>query len=823
LETAVVVDYAKCYDHYWSLQNSSGGAGAEEAIARAEEVVVACGGGKLVDIGCGTGTFVRAALRLGIEARGIDVSQACTSVGNACAPGRFDVGSILELPYLDGQFETVVCIDTLQHLERTDIPVALGEVRRICRGNVYLEIGITPGDKGLHRTIETRAWWEARCFEAGLRKHPGYYRINPYESLEEDGSQIRVLLEPVPQLASDRYPMDTLLRERDLHMDMLRESGARSDAHVIRYEWASRFIRPGDVVLDAACGLGYGSYLIQSLSESSNTTGVDNSEFAIAYASANFASRISGLDFRQGVLPGILSSFRDNSVDMIVSFETLEHVEHPESLLSEFYRILKPTGRIVCSVPNDWTDETGRDPNPFHFHVYDLGRLRKELSAHFLLERIGSQSASRRKQGPLGQRAWAPARREILEFNPAQLVPGMEPDAEWWLALATKSPIAAADVRYEETTYPTFSDGQWNPTAFRRDYKNPWLVRSMVSTAHRIADPFALGQIAQETLLRSPPSSSDTGAALCVLAYQMLGRDRTTLQDLETFSSNCELFLSAPPANPHGIRWRVSLLFVLGRLWMRAGNFPRASEYLQRCTEIEACLYSPLLANRTVEACVLLGQITLQTGSPEAAARWWQKGIALASDALSRDWRETIGNFDNPADFALPELASITEHASVCGFALANFARLGVKRNWWMNLMRRDRLTQIRLLHAGLDRMKADIFAYDSQARQLTQSLSTQQAELTAAYAQIDSQRETLRAYTDQTATFLDQERRRSDELAAAYAQIESQRETIQAYADQAEVFLDRERRRSDELAVAHQQIERQRAELAAYAKQRAK
>ncbi|VFT12047.1 Uncharacterised protein [Pseudomonas aeruginosa] len=57
-------------------------------------------------------------------------------------------------------------------------------------------------------------------------------------------------------------------------MDMLREVGERSDAHVARYLWAEKYVRQGDRVLDAACGLGYGSYALAELSKASKITGV---------------------------------------------------------------------------------------------------------------------------------------------------------------------------------------------------------------------------------------------------------------------------------------------------------------------------------------------------------------------------------------------------------------------------------------------------------------------------------------------------------------------------------------------------------------------
>ena len=48
-------------------------------------------------------------------------------------------------------------------------------------------------------------------------------------------------------------------------------------------------------------------------------------------------------------------SLPDNSIDAIGAFDVLEHLENPEDLLSEIFRILKPGGIFICSVPaNQW-------------------------------------------------------------------------------------------------------------------------------------------------------------------------------------------------------------------------------------------------------------------------------------------------------------------------------------------------------------------------------------------------------------------------------------------------------------------------------------
>ena len=43
--------------------------------------------------------------------------------------------------------------------------------------------------------------------------------------------------------------------------------------------------------------------------------------------------------------------FKDNSFDYIMSHETLEHTPYPDRLIKEFYRVLKPDGRLVLSLP----------------------------------------------------------------------------------------------------------------------------------------------------------------------------------------------------------------------------------------------------------------------------------------------------------------------------------------------------------------------------------------------------------------------------------------------------------------------------------------
>lgn len=324
------------------------------------------------------------------------------------------------------------------------------------RGGLTQLLVVFTDSPARHTLPARRHALERLAFETGWRKHPSYYLCVDYESLNQDACPQLVALERVPDAAWVAWPMDKLRAERDLHMDMTREAGERSDGHIIRYQLAAELIRPGDAVLDAASGLGYGSHVLTQLSRCASVLGIDGSTYAIDYGSQNFASVEPRLCFRQGYLPDHLSELADASFDVIVSFETLEHIENPVGLLAEFSRLLKPGGRIIGSVPNDWSDETGKDPNPHHLHVYTLDSLRQQFGAFFTRERLYQQIASGCKTRESSLR-WTPLRRVLREVPVETAMP---PDSEWWVMTGSK-PLAQPSRHLKDPWYAAL-DTPWN-------------------------------------------------------------------------------------------------------------------------------------------------------------------------------------------------------------------------------------------------------------------------------------------------------------------------------------------------------------------------
>jgi SAM-dependent methyltransferase len=135
----------------------------------------------------------------------------------------------------------------------------------------------------------------------------------------------------------------------------------------------------GRRVLDAACGEGYGSWLLAR--EAAEVLGVDVDAAAIAHAQTRYATR-PNLRYLQASCAAL--PVAAGSIDLIVSFETIEHLEGQEAMLDEFRRVLAPGGALIISSPNKaiYSEETGY-ANEFHVRELARAELAAMLGARF--------------------------------------------------------------------------------------------------------------------------------------------------------------------------------------------------------------------------------------------------------------------------------------------------------------------------------------------------------------------------------------------------------------------------------------------------------
>ena len=134
----------------------------------------------------------------------------------------------------------------------------------------------------------------------------------------------------------------------------------------------------GRRVLDAACGEGYGSALLAR--DATSVIGVDVGAEAIAHARSRYS--LPNLTYVRASVAAL--PLPPACVDLVVSFETIEHLAEQREMLAEFRRVLAPDGALVLSSPNPPVyNEDGDVANEFHVRELDRGELAALLDPGF--------------------------------------------------------------------------------------------------------------------------------------------------------------------------------------------------------------------------------------------------------------------------------------------------------------------------------------------------------------------------------------------------------------------------------------------------------
>ena len=158
--------------------------------------------------------------------------------------------------------------------------------------------------------------------------------------------------------------------------------------HWHRYLIAQQYVR-GLRVLDVASGEGYGSHLLAR--DAAAVIGVDLSADAVLHAT----SRYPAANLKYVAASCIQIPQPDASFDVIVSFETIEHIMEHEAFLREVDRLLAPGGMFIISSPNrvEYSDRTGYK-NEFHVKELDRAELKTLLDPFFPAQQWFAQRAA---------------------------------------------------------------------------------------------------------------------------------------------------------------------------------------------------------------------------------------------------------------------------------------------------------------------------------------------------------------------------------------------------------------------------------------------
>ena len=136
--------------------------------------------------------------------------------------------------------------------------------------------------------------------------------------------------------------------------------------HLHRYFFASQICKDLSVV-DVASGEGYGSNILAQVA--SSVIGVDKDIKSIKHASKKY--KRSNLKYIAADC--VSMPIQSKTVDVVVSFETIEHIFEHQDFINEIKRILKPDGVLIISSP-DKAEYSDRSGNKNTFHLGELYR-----------------------------------------------------------------------------------------------------------------------------------------------------------------------------------------------------------------------------------------------------------------------------------------------------------------------------------------------------------------------------------------------------------------------------------------------------------------
>jgi len=156
--------------------------------------------------------------------------------------------------------------------------------------------------------------------------------------------------------------------------------------HLHRYAIVTNYIK-GKIVLDIASGEGYGSNLMSN--EASFVYGVDIDERTVQLAKEKYQR--NNLKFSCGSASKI--PIEDNSIDVVVSFETIEHHDKHDEMMLEIKRVLKPNGLLILSSPDKLYYSDKRNfKNKFHVKELYKEEFEQLVNKYFNKVQLLSQS-----------------------------------------------------------------------------------------------------------------------------------------------------------------------------------------------------------------------------------------------------------------------------------------------------------------------------------------------------------------------------------------------------------------------------------------------
>ncbi len=157
--------------------------------------------------------------------------------------------------------------------------------------------------------------------------------------------------------SSNKKAEQHIYLKRDQMLEI--EQKIRIQRHVERYALLRQFAQ--GVVCDAACGCGYGSFLLSTNPDVTAVIGIDADEQIISFANQEYASpktNFLNVNLKEWV--------SDQKIDMLFSVETIEHIEN-RNILPDFCD-RNSINHVILTYPSKKTTHY----NPYHLYDFKL-------------------------------------------------------------------------------------------------------------------------------------------------------------------------------------------------------------------------------------------------------------------------------------------------------------------------------------------------------------------------------------------------------------------------------------------------------------------
>jgi|GEM_PF-767358 len=195
--------------------------------------------------------------------------------------------------------------------------------------------------------------------------HDSFATPKAYRALEDTQPTVPPVITPEIAITSQEsvqpagaMPVDQRLYISREHLFEL-ERQIRLQRHVERYALLRQFAQ--GVVCDAACGCGYGSYLLSTNPDVTLTIGLDMSSEAIAHARQEYAT-----DKTEFHVAHLTEWTSDRPIDLLISVETVEHI--PDRAVLPQFVDRNHINHVILTYPSKKTTHYNR----FHYHDFKL-------------------------------------------------------------------------------------------------------------------------------------------------------------------------------------------------------------------------------------------------------------------------------------------------------------------------------------------------------------------------------------------------------------------------------------------------------------------